>query len=321
VRVRDLPKGRIKAFLAEKLTSESDPLSRNSVRIIHATLRAMLNAALDDGVIYSNPAERLGRSLRLSSAAKHREEEIKAMDAEQLARFLAAAQEGDAGYYALFFTMARTGVRLGEAFALQWTAFDYERRELLVERTLSEGMLGTTKGGRSRRVDMSRELVAALRRLEVQRKEDWLRQGRGVIPPWIFCTSDGTPLDQSAVSKLFKKTLRAAGLPPHYSPHSLRHTFASLLLQDGASPAYVQRQLGHASIQLTVDTYGKWLPMGNKAAADRLDAIDSAARTRLDCSKTAAVAAGGSRASGANTGAGDGIRTRDLLITNQLLYH
>ena len=49
----------------------------------------------------------------------------------------------------------------------------------------------------------------------------------------------------------------------------LRHTFASLLLQQGVSPAYVQRQLGHTSIQLTVDTYEKWLPMGNKAAVDR----------------------------------------------------
>lgn len=53
--------------------------------------------------------------------------------------------------------------------------------------------------------------------------------------------------------------------------HCLRHTFASLLLQQGESPAYVQRQLGHASIQLTVDTYRKWLPMGNKPAVNRLD--------------------------------------------------
>ena len=57
----------------------------------------------------------------------------------------------------------------------------------------------------------------------------------------------------------------------HFSPHCLRHTFASRLLQQGESPAYVQRQLGHASIQLTVDTYDKWLPMGNKAAVNRLD--------------------------------------------------
>lgn len=58
----------------------------------------------------------------------------------------------------------------------------------------------------------------------------------------------------------------------HFSPHSLRHSFASLLLQHGESPAYEQRQLGHASIHLTVDTYGKGLPLGNKAAVDQLDA-------------------------------------------------
>jgi integrase len=62
--------------------------------------------------------------------------------------------------------------------------------------------------------------------------------------------------------KSMRRVLNAAGL---------RHTYASLLLQDGVSPVYVQRQLGHASIQLTVDTYGKWLPMENKGVVDRLD--------------------------------------------------
>ncbi len=70
---------------------------------------------------------------------------------------------------------------------------------------------------------------------------------------------------------LFKRILKVAGLPLHFTPHGLRHTFASQLLQHGESPVYVQRQLGHASIQLTADTYGKWLPMGNKAAVDALD--------------------------------------------------
>ena len=45
------------------------------------------------------------------------------------------------------------------------------------------------------------------------------------------------------------------------------------MLQQGESINYVQRQLGHATIQLTVDTYGKWLPLGNKAAVDRLDSL------------------------------------------------
>ncbi|HEX9709915.1 MAG TPA: tyrosine-type recombinase/integrase, partial [Candidatus Thermoplasmatota archaeon] len=69
----------------------------------------------------------------------------------------------------------------------------------------------------------------------------------------------------------FARVLREAKLPGHFTPHSLRHSFASLLLSDGVSPAYVQRQLGHSSIKLTVDLYGKWLPMANKAAVDRLD--------------------------------------------------
>ena len=60
-------------------------------------------------------------------------------------------------------------------------------------------------------------------------------------------------------------------LPLHFTPHCLRHTFASLLLQLGEGPSYVECQLAHASIQPTVDTYARWLPMGNKAAVDRLD--------------------------------------------------
>jgi integrase len=79
------------------------------------------------------------------------------------------------------------------------------------------------------------------------------------------------PLDANNVAKVFKRGLKAAGLPLHFTPHGLRHSFASLLLSAQVSPAYVQRQLGHASIKLTVDTYGRWLPIGNKAAIDGLD--------------------------------------------------
>jgi integrase len=54
-------------------------------------------------------------------------------------------------------------------------------------------------------------------------------------------------------------------------PHALRQTYASLLLQNRESPAYVRDQLGHHSIKITVDTYGHLIPGANKAAVDRLD--------------------------------------------------
>ena len=61
-------------------------------------------------------------------------------------------------------------------------------------------------------------------------------------------------------------------------------------LQQGESPAYVQRQLGHASIQLTVDTYGRWLPAGNKAAVNRLDDSSSSKMVAKTVSGTPAAA-------------------------------
>jgi hypothetical protein len=88
---------------------------------------------------------------------------------------------------------------------------------------------------------------------------------------WVFVSEAGTPLDGSNVRKAMTRILKKAKLPPHFTPHCLRHTYASLMLQQGGPVAYVQRQLGHASIQLTVDTDGKWLPMESQAALDRLD--------------------------------------------------
>lgn len=54
--------------------------------------------------------------------------------------------------------------------------------------------------------------------------------------------------------------------------HDIRHTFASLLLQQGESLTYVKEQMGHSSIQVTVDIYGHPVPGGNRAAVDKLDA-------------------------------------------------
>ena len=64
----------------------------------------------------------------------------------------------------------------------------------------------------------------------------------------------------------------------HVTPHGLRHTYASLLLVAGTDVYYVQRMLGHASIQETVDTYGRWLPANRK---DALDVLDTALVTPL----------------------------------------
>ena len=271
VKIRQLARGRIKMLLVDKIASN---LSRNSVRIIHATLRALLNSAVDDGLLSANPSNKLGRSLKFAFPPAARQDQLKALNRQELARLLAVTTKTASRFYELFLLLGRTGLRLGEALALEWPHIDVESREIRVARAFSAGKIETPKSGHGRTVDMSRQLAATLRHLQIERKAETLKQGWKEMPPWVFCTQVGTPLDEHRVRKIFSRVIKDAGLPPHFTPHCLRHTFASLLLQQGESPAYVQRQLGHASIQLTVDTYGKWLPMGNKAAVNRLDDPD-----------------------------------------------
>jgi len=267
-KLRKLHRMQIKDFLILKLGSG---LARRTVGLIHATLRAMLSAAVDDGVLVANPANKLGRNLRLGVPKATVQEEVKAFTRGQLQLFLETARRSTPRLYPLFLLLARAGLRLGEGLGLQWDDLDFKNKEIRVARSLWRGRIETPKSGHGRTVDMSVQLAATLKALRPQRAAEALKQGWSGLPPWLVCTLAGLSPHHSWVQASFKAVLKAAALPQHFSPHCLRHTFASLLLQQGESPVYVQRQLGHASIQLTVDTYGRWLPLGNKVAVNRLD--------------------------------------------------
>jgi integrase len=287
-KIVDLDQSSILDFLSAKLAAG---LSRNSVRIIHATLRRMLRRAVLDCGLFANPAEKLGQDLKLVSSKGARQDSVKtkALTREQLDALLGACWTKDRRSFPVVLTMARTGLRIGEALALKWDDVDIHGRRLRVARTLSDDgtRIDTPKSGHGRDVDLSTELTAVLRKLHVLRKEEALRHGRPVTE-WVFSTPTGTHLDPRNVRRAFGKALKEAKLPPHFTPHSLRHSYASILIAEGVSPAYVQRQLGHASITLTVDTYGSWLPCTDKTAVDSLDS----ARVVANGSKVVAAGEG-----------------------------
>jgi integrase len=100
----------------------------------------------------------------------------------------------------------------------------------------------------------------------VFRRDSWRS-----VPELVFCTETGGSLDADNLRhRVFYKLLEKAELR-RIRFHDLRHTFASLLLQNGESPAYVKEQMGHSSIQVTVDVYGHLIPGANRQAVDRLD--------------------------------------------------
>ncbi len=289
IRVCDLDRGRIKALLSEKLATG---LEKRSVRNIHAVIRAVLNAALEDGLISANPAQRLGKVMKLAPSKATTQEEIKAMDREQRQRFLDTAAQVAPRYHTLFCVLAGCGLRLGEGLGLQIEDIDFHAGMIRISRALSDddGSVSTPKAGHGRDVQMSKALAERLRMHLLKGKQEALKDGREV-GPWVFITKDGTTLDAANVRRAMRQILNAAQLPAHFSPHSLRHTYASLLLSAGYSLAFVQRQLGHASIQLTADTYGKWLPMDSHGALEWLDARPAETGAEACGSKLVAVGA------------------------------
>jgi integrase len=119
--------------------------------------------------------------------------------------------------------------------------------------------------GDSRRIDLSQQLTATLEALQFDRQLDAATHDQDAASPWVFCDHQGKPFHQNWVRLRFFRLLKGAGVR-QVRFHDLRHTFASLLLQNGENPVYVKEQMGHCSIQVTVDVYGHLIPGGNKHA-------------------------------------------------------
>lgn len=276
--------------------------ARRTVRVVLAVLRALLSSAVANGILLANPCSGLGRELRLGLVAAP--EPTKALDAEQVEVLLAAIRSAPSSYdrrlAPLFLVLARTGVRIGEALGLQWDDVDLVGRQLLIRRQLGRGQVTTPKSGRERTVSASWEVVAVLRKHQTDTKAETLKRGwAGGVPAWVFVSTEGTPLDETKVRKAMKRALRRAGLPGYFSPHSLRHSFASLLLSRGESPQFVQEQLGHQSLELTTRTYGRWLPKRPlHGGVDALDEGNGNKRSQL----AASLGLSGGQAPGSSSG-------------------
>ncbi|MBI3455457.1 MAG: site-specific integrase [Candidatus Rokubacteria bacterium] len=267
----------VKTRLGEMLTAGLRP---SRVKGALNILRACLNAAVEDGLILGNPAARAGKFAGRAGSSR----EVEAFSAEELSTLLATAERDWPEAYPLVLTLARTGLRIGEALTLQVDDLDFNRRELWIRRTwgsrkkaLGDRRINAPKNNRVRRVDMSQQLCRVLQGHVSLKQAEAIVAGQKPSA-WLFSGPEGQPITPGAFwQNTWKPLLRRAELR-HRGPHTLRHTFASLLIAQGESLAYIRDQLGHHSIKMTVDIYGHLVPGANKAAVDRLD--DATGRNR-----------------------------------------
>lgn len=248
----------VKDFVIEKAHTG---LSRDTVRLMVATLRAMLNEAIEEGLLKENPCRRLGKFYRVAPTLK---EQPDPFSWDEIVAIEEAAQAKCPHYYEVAATLTRTGMRVGEALALYWSDIDFNRGTILIQRnfpsnpSVKQVSVPKTKASR-RTVDANKHLLRLLKGLRSRTRQRALKKGLEDIPKWVFSTSNGTAIQYSNFRKAWVR-MQKIGDVRFRHPHNLRHTFASRLLSLGAPLLYVSKQLGHRAPDITLRVYARWIP-------------------------------------------------------------
>jgi integrase len=250
----------LSTLLAVGNVKSRGPLSPVTVRRVYATLHRALSDAVRWGLLATNPAD-ASDPPRCSSVSNR----MTTWDVTELRRFLEAARRDR--LHALWFLLATTGLRRGEALGLKWGCVDLDQGTIsIVETVIAVGhhvQTSAPKSARGRRVVALDDPTTAVLR-------DHFRATKWPGPDDLaFGDEDGKPLNPIAITRSFRRLVDGAQLRP-IRLHDLRHTHATLALQAGVHPKIVSERLGHSTVSLTLDIYSHALPSLQREAVDRL---------------------------------------------------
>ncbi len=226
----------------ERIESQKQPrgLSAKTVRNIHQIISSALKLAVEQRLIAHNPAD--GCAL-----PKVERKEMQTLPIEQLTSFLREAK--DSGVFALYYIDLTTGLRRGELLGLKWSDIDLEKGDLRVQRQIGringkiiEMPLKTKNAYRTLPLSADAISVLKMQKCKVGNSE------------WVFPSPSGGPMSPDSVLHMLQRVLKRAGLP-RIRFHDLRHTFATMALQNGVDVKTVSSMLGHYSAGFTLDTY------------------------------------------------------------------
>ena len=241
---------------------QSKGLSPKTVRNIHQIIASAMKLAKEQKIISADPAE--GCAL---PKLEHRE--MKTLPIEQLTSFLREAKES--GVFEMYYVELATGLRREEILGLKWEDLDLERGDLRVKRQVSringevvEAPLKTKNAYRT--LPLAEDTIAVL-------KEQKKKAGGS---PWVFPSPTGGPISPDSVLHMLHRVLKRAGLS-RVRFHDLRHTFATLALQNGVYVKTVSGMLGHFSAGFTLDTYAHVTTAAQKEAARTMEKVLMAA--------------------------------------------
>jgi integrase len=247
------------------------PLAAGTIHTFHRVLSAVLFRAVKWGYIQSNPAARAD----LPSIANRRAAYLDEPDARRLLELL---RDEPIKWRAIVTFDLLSGLRRGELAGLRWQDVNSEEQTIIIRQTSNylpgKGVyVDTPKTSTSNRpLKLSRSAFLLL--MEYKRWQDDQRDALG--DAWkdkdgrIFTTDDGAPMFPDSITQWFSKFVKRTGLPK-VTVHSLRHTYASIMISDGVPLVVVSHQLGHAQTSTTANIYAHVIASAEAKAAQTFD--------------------------------------------------
>ena len=247
-----------------KLAKDYSP---NYVRIIQGMLSLAFDRAIILGLAKKNPARMVGN-------IKSKKVKVDFWTLEEFQKVISLLYKGD--YYEhylfiCFWLLFTTGLRIGEAAALQWEDIDFESGIISVTKTLyyksmNEYTFVDPKTSASiRTVVIDKDTIRELK--------DWMEVQKKVLKDCNFVLSySGIPTSKHTLPRALEKLAGLAGVHS-IKIHALRHSHVALLISMGVNPLIVKDRLGHEKIQTTLGTYGHLYPNSNFEVAKMLGGI------------------------------------------------
>ncbi|RJQ26656.1 MAG: site-specific integrase [Peptococcaceae bacterium] len=250
-------------------------LSSRIIHQMHQVINGALKQAVRQKLIVHNPAEYTTRP-----GLKYKQ--MQPLDATEVNRYLEAVKHDR--LYPAFLLEMTTGLRRGELLAVAWDFLDLAKGTLAVKRTLAR--VRTADGKRSalqfsepktdsskRTIPLLPEVAAVLKEHKKRQLEERLFFGQAYRDNGlVFCTEDGHPLEPRNFHRKHTLVLKKAGLR-HVRIHDLRHSFSTIVLQEGENPENLRDLLGHTRTSTTMDLYCHSTEEGKRKAVNRLRGV------------------------------------------------
>ena len=231
-------------------------LSQKTVRNIHMMLHVALEQAVKEDLISKNPTDGC-------IAPKVEKKEMKVIQPEKIGAYLQAA--ADRNVLPMFYLELTSGLRRGELLALLWSDLDIDQRTISVNKSVA-GRHGELKVSAPKTEHSIRKVAIPQQAVELLIQEHALHPDN----PYMFPSPvTGTMYHPDTAGRLHKKLLKEYGIE-NVRFHDLRHTFATVALQNGVDIKTLSHMLGHFSSGFTLDTYTHVTAKMQQEAAEKM---------------------------------------------------